>query len=138
MGRTGPLTLLLIGTEAGHVYIFDVKEAPAMVSDGGLKRLLESESVVKYEVKLSGVFDTQVAQMVLDKAGGRRFPSRLKFVDVVNMHCPERAADLGHDTHTKLGGYYKKLQFYKNGPVPRDLKERAREFLDRLHRAGHF
>ena len=47
LSRTGPLTLLQIGTVRHRVYLFDVMREPRMFQDGGLKRLLESESVVK-------------------------------------------------------------------------------------------
>ena len=46
LSRTGPLTLLQIGTVRHRVYLFDVMREPRMFQDGGLKRLLESESVV--------------------------------------------------------------------------------------------
>ena len=47
LSRTGPLTLLQIGTASGRVFLFDVMREPRMFKDGGLQRLLEGESVVK-------------------------------------------------------------------------------------------
>ena len=47
LSRTGPITLLQVGTASGRVFLFDILREPRMFKDGGLERLLESEAVVK-------------------------------------------------------------------------------------------
>lgn len=75
LGSKGQLTLLEIGTTRGEAFIFDVLSCPEVITDGGLKALLESENVIKvihdcrndsanlfnqYNITLRNVFDTQV------------------------------------------------------------------------------
>nr|KAG5692079.1 hypothetical protein BaRGS_021511 [Batillaria attramentaria] len=141
MSRTGPMTLLQIGTVKGHVYLFDVKQEPRIFRDEGLKGFLESESVVKvmhsgkndaealfwqFGVQLKGVFDTQVAQQVLDKANGRRLPSLLKLADVVSKYCPSKVASVeeGKDSvqtkWMKLEGEY-----WAKRPLTDEMKKYA-------------
>lgn len=75
LGSKGQLTLLEIGTTRGEAFIFDVLTCPELITDGGLKTLLESENVIKvihdcrndsanlfnqYNIVLKNVFDTQV------------------------------------------------------------------------------
>lgn len=47
LSKTGPLTLLQIGTKDGKVYLFDVLTERRMLDTGGLKSILESETIVK-------------------------------------------------------------------------------------------
>lgn len=78
LGVKGELTLIEIGTTSGEAFIFDVLACPAIMSDGGLKALLENESVIKvihdcrndsvnlfnqFKVLLRNVFDTQVSHI---------------------------------------------------------------------------
>ncbi|PVD35371.1 hypothetical protein C0Q70_02331 [Pomacea canaliculata] len=92
LSKTGPLTLLQVGTKDGKVYLFDVLTEPRILKTGGLKAILESETIVKvmhsskndaaalywqFGVQLHNVFDTQVAHMQLQRAEGRRLPSRI-------------------------------------------------------------
>lgn len=76
LGVKGELTLVEIGTTSGEAFIFDVLACPAIITDGGLKGLLENEKVIKvihdcrndsvnlfnqFQVMLRNVFDTQVS-----------------------------------------------------------------------------
>lgn len=75
LGIKGDLTLIEIGTVHGEAFIFDVFLCPAIMSEGGLKALLENDNVIKvihdcrndsvnlfnqFKVLLRNVFDTQV------------------------------------------------------------------------------
>lgn len=75
LGLKGELTLVEIGTVRGEAFIFDVLQCPNIVTEGGLKSLLENENVIKiihdcrndsvnlfvqFKVLLRNVFDTQV------------------------------------------------------------------------------
>lgn len=101
LGKDGPLTLLQIGSQTGNVYLFDVMENRRMFDEGELKRLLESENVVKvihsskgdsaalyhqFGVHLQNVFDTQIAHLVIEEAKGRKLPRSLKLEDLCNMY----------------------------------------------------
>lgn len=76
LGIKGQLTLIEIGTVRGEAFIFDLQQCPQMVIDGGLKTLLEDESIIKiihdcrngsynlysqFDILLRNVFDTQVS-----------------------------------------------------------------------------
>lgn len=75
LGAKGQLTVVEIGTLRGEAFIFDLLVCPELVNDGGLRSILEDESVIKiihdcrndshnlytqYNVLLRNVFDTQV------------------------------------------------------------------------------
>ncbi|PVD35370.1 hypothetical protein C0Q70_02330 [Pomacea canaliculata] len=107
LSKTGPLTLLQIGTKEGQVYLFDVLTEPRMLKTGGLKSILESDTIVKvihsstndaealywqFGLKLHNVFDTQLAHMELQRAEGRRYPSRMKLAEACEVYCPQKAA----------------------------------------------
>lgn len=76
LGIKGELTLVEIGTMNNEAFIFDVMVCPNIMTDGGLKALLENERVIKiihdcrndsvnlfvqFNVLLRNVFDTQVS-----------------------------------------------------------------------------
>lgn len=80
LGVKGQLTLIEVGTTRGEAFIFDVLTCPAVVTDGGLKTLLENEQIIKvihdcrndsvnlytqFHILLKNVFDTQSAHAVL-------------------------------------------------------------------------
>ncbi|KAG4079410.1 hypothetical protein HA402_008102 [Bradysia odoriphaga] len=80
LGPKGKISLIQLGTTRGEAFIFDVLTCPQMVTDGGLKSLLESDRVIKiihdcrgdsanlfaqFRIVLRNVFDTQAAQTVL-------------------------------------------------------------------------
>lgn len=75
LGVKGQLTLIEIATIRGEVFIFDLQHCPQLMTDGGLKAILEDENIVKiihdcrndsfnlysqYDILLRNVFDTQV------------------------------------------------------------------------------
>lgn len=75
LGIKGELTLIEIGTVRGEAFIFDVLTCPDIITEGGLKALLENDKVIKvihdcrndsvnlysqFKVLLRNVFDTQV------------------------------------------------------------------------------
>lgn len=80
LGAYGKITLMQIGTTCGKAFLFDVQTCPQMVTDGGLRALLESDRVIKvihdcryvsvnlynqFQIKLRNVFDTQCAYAIL-------------------------------------------------------------------------
>lgn len=75
LGVKGQLTIIEIGTIRGEAFIFDLQQCPQLVHDGGLKNILEDDTIIKiihdcrndsynlysqYSVLLRNVFDTQV------------------------------------------------------------------------------
>ena len=46
LGPKGQLTLVQISTFNGQVIIFDVQTSPALMAQGGLKKLLESDQII--------------------------------------------------------------------------------------------
>lgn len=80
LGVDGILSLVQIGTESGKIFIFDILNASEMITEGNLKCLLESTSVLKvihdchndsanlfneYQVRLKNIFDTRIAYGVI-------------------------------------------------------------------------
>lgn len=51
----------------------------------------------QFRVELRGVFDIQLAQMELDRLGGRRIPKRQKLAEVCEKYCPQKAIILTED-----------------------------------------
>lgn len=47
LGPTGPMTLLQLGVYTGQIYIFDLQLESKLMSQGGLKQVLESAEVIK-------------------------------------------------------------------------------------------
>ena len=47
LGPKGQLTLVQVSTVGGRVIIFDVQTTPAIMTQGGLQKLLESEHIIK-------------------------------------------------------------------------------------------
>ncbi|XP_056009730.1 piRNA biogenesis protein EXD1-like isoform X1 [Ostrea edulis] len=93
LGVDGPLTLVQVGTYTGAVYLFDIHENKKLLTDGRLKSLLESSQIVKvmhactsdsaalfhqFNVTLQNVFDTQVADIVIEEQNGRLLAPVLK------------------------------------------------------------
>lgn len=77
LGVKGQLTIIEIGTIRGEAFIFDLQQCPQLMTDGGLKNILEDENIIKiihdcrndsfnlytqYNVLLRNVFDTQVSR----------------------------------------------------------------------------
>lgn len=75
LGAKGQLTIIEIGTLRGEAFIFDLLVCPELVNDGGLRAILEDETIIKvihdcrndsfnmysqYNVLFRNVFDTQV------------------------------------------------------------------------------
>jgi exonuclease 3'-5' domain-containing protein 1 len=80
LGAKGELTIVEIGTVRGEAFIFDLKACAELMNDGGLKGILEDESIIKiihdcrndsynlyaqFNVLLRNVFDTQVSNLIV-------------------------------------------------------------------------
>ena len=89
LSREGTLDILSIATRHQEVYLFDIAKLGALAFDSGLKRLLESDSGTKtklmydcrndsdalmhlYDVKLAGVLDLQLLEIVHRRKKGQR------------------------------------------------------------------
>lgn len=93
LGVEGPLTLVQVGNYSGEVYLFDILKNKDLLSRGRLGTLLESPNITKviqscsndsaalyhqFKVTLKNVFDTQVANIVIQEHKGRRLAPLLK------------------------------------------------------------
>lgn len=81
LGLKGQITMFQIGTLNNEAFVFDLISCPNMVTEGGLKDLLESDVVKvihdcrndsvnlynQYGIMLKSVFDTQAAHAVLQQ-----------------------------------------------------------------------
>ncbi|XP_025083010.1 uncharacterized protein LOC112557403 [Pomacea canaliculata] len=140
LSKTGPLTLLQVGTKDGEVYLFDVFTEPRILKTGGLKAILESETIVKvmhsskndatalywqFGVKLHNVFDTQVAHMELQRAEGRRLPSRMKLTEVCGLYCPQKADLLEEKEDVQTRWSKREGEFWAKRPMTQEMIDYA-------------
>lgn len=115
LGVEGPMTLLQICTYSGDVYLFDVQENRDLFSEGHLKIVLESDETLKvmhacsydsaalyhqFGVTLQNVFDTQVADTVLEEKKGRLLVNSLNLQTLCEKYS----------THTKVSEYKEQLK----------------------------
>lgn len=97
LGVNGPLTLVQVGNYSGEVYLFDILRNKDLLSRGRLGTLLESPNIIKviqscsndsaalyhqFKVTLKNVFDTQVANLVIQEHQGRRLAPLLKLAAI--------------------------------------------------------
>ncbi|CAC5391159.1 EXD1 [Mytilus coruscus] len=101
LGKDGPLTLLQVGTVDDKVYLFDIASNEDLFENGKLKDILQSDKPTKvihscagdsaalyhqFGIKLKNVFDTQVANLIIEENKGRRLPPALKLSDVCQLY----------------------------------------------------
>lgn len=101
LGVNGPLTLVQVGNYSGEVYLFDILRNKDLLSRGRLGTLLESPNIIKviqscsndsaalyhqFKVTLKNVFDTQVANLVIQEHQGRRLAPLLKLAAICEQY----------------------------------------------------
>nr|KAG5692077.1 hypothetical protein BaRGS_021509 [Batillaria attramentaria] len=80
----------------------------------------------QHGVELRGVFDTQLAQVLLDKANGRRYPVKHKLADVVSLHCPDKAASVEQEKDVVQTKWIKlEGEYWGKRPLTDEMKEYA-------------
>ncbi|XP_061170113.1 piRNA biogenesis protein EXD1-like [Saccostrea echinata] len=117
LGVEGPLTLLQVGTYDGDVYLFDIQENRKLLSEGCLGTILESIEIVKvmhactndsaalfhqFNVTLKNVFDTQVADVVLEEEKGRLLAPVLKLQHMCEKYSTgDKVSELKEELKTE-------------------------------------
>ncbi|PVD35369.1 hypothetical protein C0Q70_02329 [Pomacea canaliculata] len=111
-----------------------------MLDTGGLKSILESETIVKvmhsskndatalywqFDVKLHNVFDTQLACMELQRAKGRRLPSRMKLAEVCRLYCPQKADLLEEKEDVQTHWSKNEGEFWAKRPMTQEMIDYA-------------
>lgn len=135
LGVRGQLTLLELGTVRGEAFIFDLMLCPEILSDGGLKRLLESESVIKvihdcrndsvnlfnqFGVKLRNVFDTQSAHAVLQFQDHNKPVYKVKNVSL-NTLCEIYKAPINPMKDQLKNIYRRDQKYWSRRPLSKDM-----------------
>lgn len=137
LGATGRLTLVQIGLANGQVYIFDIIKEPSVVNDGGLKDILESESIIKvlhdskndvanlyteFGVKITHIFDTRVAHYLIVNQGVslKKIPRRLPAIGF-NELCSKYGANLNIQKDEMKNVYKCTPSYWMNRPLTKDM-----------------
>jgi len=135
LGPKGQMTLLQISTMAGQIIIFDVQTTPALMTQGGLKKLLESEQVIKvvhdcrndsaalffqYDIHLRAVFDTQAAHAVLELQDTGKPVYKVKNVSL-NALCELYNAPVNPMKEQVKNIYRRDQKFWARRPLTRDM-----------------
>ncbi|XP_052675244.1 uncharacterized protein LOC128156943 isoform X2 [Crassostrea angulata] len=139
LGVEGPMTLLQICTYSGDVYLFDVQENRELFSEGHLKIVLESNEILKvihacsydsaalyhqFGVTLQNVFDTQVADTVLEEHNGRLLVSSLDLLGLCQKYSSSKKVS---DYKEQLKIQYSKTdgEFWAKRPLTDEMKSVA-------------
>jgi exonuclease 3'-5' domain-containing protein 1 len=135
LGPKGQLTLVQISTFNGQVIIFDVQTTPAIMTQGGLKRLLESEHIIKVvhdcrndsaalyfqcDVQVRNVFDTQAAHAVLQLQDTGKPVYKVKNVSL-NALCELYNAPVNPMKEQVKNIYRRDQKFWARRPLTRDM-----------------
>lgn len=117
------------------MFIFDVLTCPEIVVAGGLKKLLESESVIKvihdcrndsvnlfaqFEILLTNVFDTQCAHAVLQYQDHGKEVYKVKNLSL-NTLCEMYDAPANPMKEQVKSAYRKDQKFWARRPLTRDM-----------------
>merc|ERR1711892_743803 len=135
LGPKGQLTLIQISTMTGQVIIFDVQTTPALMTQGGLKKFLESEQVIKVvhdcrndsaalffqcDVQVRNVFDTQAAHAVLQLQDTGKPVYKVKNVSL-NALCELYNAPVNPMKEQVKNIYRRDQKFWARRPLTRDM-----------------
>lgn len=135
LGVKGEITLIEIGTTRGEAFIFDVLTCPELVSDGGLKNLLEHDCVIKvihdcrndsvnmysqFGVLLRNVFDTQAAHAVVQLQDIGKQVYKAKYISL-NSLCELYNAPINPIKDQLKNVYRRDQKYWANRPLSRDM-----------------
>uniref|UniRef100_A0A0K8TLD3 Putative exonuclease n=1 Tax=Tabanus bromius TaxID=304241 RepID=A0A0K8TLD3_TABBR len=135
LGVKGQLTLIEIGTTRGEAFIFDILTCPELVTDGGLKNLLENENVIKvihdcrndsvnlynqFGILLRNVFDTQAAHAVLQYQDSGKQVYKAKYVSL-NSLCEVYNAPINPMKDQLKNVYRRDQKYWARRPLTRDM-----------------
>ncbi|XP_023171515.2 uncharacterized protein LOC111599918 [Drosophila hydei] len=135
LGIKGEITLIEIGTARGEAFLFDVQSCPAMVSDGGLKTLLEHDQVIKvihdcrndavnlylqFGILLRNVFDTQAAHAVLQYQENGKQVYKAKYISL-NSLCEQYNAPCNPIKDQLKQIYRRDQKFWAKRPLTREM-----------------
>nr|XP_034303758.1 uncharacterized protein LOC105342861 isoform X4 [Crassostrea gigas] len=153
LGVEGPMTLLQICTYSGDVYLFDVQENRELFSEGHLKIVLESDEILKlcnctiskygmnimvihacsydsaalyhqFGVTLQNVFDTQVADTVLEEHNERLLVSSLDLQELCQKYSSSKKVS-DYKEQLKIQYSKKEGEFWAKRPLTDEMKSVA-------------
>lgn len=135
LGVKGQLTLIQIGTMSGQVYVFDLITCPNLIQAGGLRKLLESEKVLKvihdcknasvnlfnqFNIILNNIFDTQTAHAVIQYQETGKPVYKAKHVNLNNL-CDHYGAPCNSLKEQLKIMYRKDPKYWSRRPMTRDM-----------------
>jgi len=135
LGPKGKLTLVQISTMSGQVNIFDVQTNPNLMTQGGLHKLIESETIVKvvhdcrndsaalyhqHDITIKNVFDTQAAHAVLQLQETGKPVYKVKNVSL-NALCELYNAPVNPMKDQVKNIYRRDQKFWARRPLSRDM-----------------
>jgi exonuclease 3'-5' domain-containing protein 1 len=135
LGPNGKLTLVQISTMSGQVTLFDVLTNPALLTQGGLGKLIQAETIVKvvhdcrndsaalyhqHDVTITNVFDTQAAHAVLELQQTGKPVYKVKNVSL-NALCEQYNAPLNPMKDQVKNIYRRDQKFWARRPLSRDM-----------------
>lgn len=135
LGTRGQLTSIQLGLMTGQAFIFDLFTCPSLVDNGGLKRLLESEDIVKvihdcrgdsvnlfnqFGITLTNVFDTQAGHAILQLMTTGKPVYKVKNVSLNNL-CADYGAPLNPLKDQLKNVYRRDQRYWAKRPFTRDM-----------------
>lgn len=136
LGPNGPMTLLQIGTGSGNIFILDLVACREMLTDGGIKEILESPNIVKvvhdcrndsaalyyqFDITLNNVFDTQAAHAVILKTSTNKPVHKVKNISLNNL-CRTYGASFINPKKEQMKKLYRRDQrFWSRRPLTDDM-----------------
>ncbi|GAB6020600.1 hypothetical protein CHUAL_003277 [Chamberlinius hualienensis] len=136
LGPNGPMTLLQIGTGGGNIVILDLVACREMMTDGGIKEILESPNIIKvvhdcrndsaalyyqFDITLNNVFDTQAAHAVILKNSTNKPVHKVKNISLNNL-CRTYGAPFINPKKEQMKKLYRRDQrFWSRRPLTDDM-----------------
>lgn len=135
LGLKGEVTLIEIGTVRGEAFIFDVQSCPEIITEGGLKTLLENDKVIKvihdcrndsvnlyaqFKILLRNVFDTQSAHALLQYQEQGKQVYKVKNVSL-NTLCELYNAPKNPMKDQLKNIYRRDQKYWSRRPLSRDM-----------------